>query len=65
MAAEIAQWYNSVPILTRTLITATVATTGCYLVGLVNPYLLLLHWPELRKAQVTFASGGGGQLSLG
>ncbi|KAI9146595.1 Der1-like family-domain-containing protein [Paraphysoderma sedebokerense] len=44
----IIQWFNSLPIITRTLFGATV---GCTLLGsfLISPYTMILYWPKIFK----------------
>ncbi|KAJ2687493.1 hypothetical protein IWW39_002907 [Coemansia spiralis] len=46
-ATQLAAWYASVPVITRTLVTATVATTLAARLYLVSPYLLGLYWPPI------------------
>jgi len=46
-------WYKNLPILTKVWFTAAVAVTVLMTVGVLNPMVILLHWPTIwSKLQV-------------
>lgn len=50
---EIVEWYQSIPPITKALITLSIATTTVSSLGLVNPSNLILYWPSVQsKLQV-------------
>ena len=54
LRTEITNWYNSIPPITRALLTLTVGTTTISTLGIIRPTTLILYWPYVRnKLQVT------------
>ncbi|KAI8988814.1 Derlin [Pilobolus umbonatus] len=45
---ELAEWYYSIPPITKALFTLSIATTVLPAIGLVSPSSLILYWPSVR-----------------
>lgn len=45
-------WYKALPPITKTHVTICVATTLAYLLHLIAPMDLMLHWHFIKKLQV-------------
>jgi Der1-like family len=45
-------WYRSLPPITKMHVTVCVATTLAYMLQLIHPQDLMLHWHFVKKLQV-------------
>ncbi|KAI9250609.1 Derlin [Sporodiniella umbellata] len=46
---EVIEWYKSLPVVTRFLLSAMVTTTTASSLGFVNPSTLIYYWPEVKQ----------------
>ena len=48
-ADSISDWYASIPIITKVMVTSTVAIAGALSLGVVDPFQLIFEWNMVKN----------------